>query len=118
MIVKFILVFLFSVLVPFLVLLFIWKVGKQFQFLVLKNEGRHCQWTEVFRFSDSERNPLRQQAFMLFPLMFPVILDEDNDALNKIKGRVKQIHISIYFVLIILLLTSIYASKAYPEGIF
>lgn len=58
-----------------------------------------------------------KKAFMLFPLLYSIVLDEPTIALNEMKQRVKKLNVVIYVVLIVALLVVVYASKAFPEGI-
>lgn len=58
------------------------------------------------------------EAFLALPLMFGITLDETNEEVNAIKRVIKKLHLAIYSVLIVAMLLGIYASKAYPEGLF
>ncbi len=67
-----------------------------------------------FKFSDKKERQLRVQAFLLFPMLYPVLLDDPKEELNAIKRRIKRIHIGIYFLLIILVVLAIYSEKVFP----
>ncbi len=54
------------------------------------------------------------QAFLLFPMLYPVVLDDDKEELNAIKKRIKRIHIGIYFLLILLVVFGIFSEKVFP----
>ena len=58
------------------------------------------------------------EAFMALPLLFGITLDEPNESLNEVKRVIKKLHLAIYSVLIVAMLLGVYASKAFPEGIF
>lgn len=66
-----------------------------------------------FDLSDPAERKQRWEAFMLFPLLYPVVPeDSDSEELRLIKRRVKSIHIAMYSLLILLVLVAFYSSKS------
>lgn len=53
----------------------------------------------------------------MFPMLYPVVLDDKKEELNAIKRRVKRIHFGIYFMLIILIVLAIYSEKVFPASV-
>ncbi len=93
------------------------KSGLQLQYLNLKNrKPAGSVWDFLkFSFSDKKARQLRVQAFLLFPMLYTVLLDDDKEELNTIKKKVKRIHIGVYLMLIILIVLAIYSEKVFPE---
>ncbi len=92
------------------------KSGLQLQYLNLKNrKPAGSVWDFLkFSFSDKKARQLRVQAFLLFPMLYTVLLDDDKEELNAIKKKVKRIHIGVYLMLIILIVLAIYSEKVFP----
>lgn len=99
-------------------LLFLVKSGLQLQYLQLKNrKNPGSVWDFLkFKFSDKQARQLRVQAFLLFPMLYPIELDEPSEELNDLKRRVKRIHIAIYGCLILLVILGIYSEKVFPAS--
>lgn len=120
MLLKFILVFLTLVSVAALPLLFLLKAGLQLQYQNLKNRIPVGAITDFFLF-DYKNAPARSarvDAFLLFPIFFPIDLEEGTEAENAIKRRIRSVHLLFYVLMMLLLLLSTYFSKAYPNGFF
>ena len=66
-----------------------------------------------FQWNDSRARNERWQAFLLFPMLFPLELGEEREELLEIKRSVKRIHIGIYVMLILLILMGIYSEKVF-----
>ncbi len=95
--------------------LFITKAGLQLQYLRLQKDRPKGAITDFFQFdfSDKKERALRWQAFLLFPMLYAVVLDDNREELNDIKRKIKRIHIAIYFSLIILVILAIYSEKVF-----
>jgi hypothetical protein len=93
------------------------KVGMHMQYLRLKDRKDPGSAWDFFQFTEPGLAPYRSKALWMFPLMFPVVLDETREELNHHKSRIKSINMAIYAVLMVLLLAAVYAAKAFPEGI-
>ncbi len=98
-----------------LLAIFVVKAGLQLQYLRLKNKKEKGSIFDFLQFdiSDSKQRKVRMEAFLLFPVMFAVVLDEDDEELNNIKRKVKRLHIAIYLILIILTILAIYSEKVF-----
>ncbi len=118
MVATFFILFLFIVSVGALLGLFFYKAGVQMQYLKIKNRKKPGLWTDVFQFTDKKDKEERNASFMLFPLLFPVVLDEKSEKLNKIKAKVKRIHIFMYLCIMMIFGLGAYTSVYYPEGLF
>ena len=96
------------------------KVAYQYQYLRLKNKLKRSDLFEAWSLSlKSERDKkLRNQAIMLYPMFFPIDLDDTNEDMLEIKRTLKKLHIYIYIALMMVMLIGVYTSKAYPNGIF
>lgn len=119
MLTKFVVQFIILAGIPTLILLYAVKAGLQMQYIRLERKKKPGSWKEIFKLGDRKNNDLRMEAFLKFPLMFAIVFEEgESDEMLEIKRSVKRIHILIYIALIFLILAAVYASKAYPEGIF
>ncbi len=96
------------------------KIAYQYQYLRLKAGLKKPDLFEAWSLSlkDKRDKKLRNQAIMLYPMFFPIILDEKKEALNNIKRNIKKLHIIIYVLLMVIILVGVYASKTYPNGMF
>jgi len=96
------------------------KIAYQYQFLHLKNGRKKPDLFEALSLTlkDPKSRKLRNQAIMLYPMFFPIILDEKKEELNDIKRSIKKLHIIIYVLLMVIILVGVYASKVYPNGMF
>lgn len=119
MTVQFLFILITVLLLLAVLLLLVMKSGSQLQYLNLKNrKPAGSVWDYLkFSFSDKKARQLRIQAFLLFPMLYPVVLDDKKEELNAIKRRVKRIHIGIYFMLIILIVLAIYSEKVFPAAV-
>jgi len=101
-----------------ILLLFTIKAGFQLQYLRLKARKKEGSVWDVLKFTSGTpvEKKLRWEAFLLFPLLFPIVLDENKKELNDIKRRIKRIHIGIYVTLIALIILAIYSEKIFPAG--
>lgn len=119
MLFQIIFVFLVLALLFLILLLFTIKAGFQLQYLRLKSRKKEGKVWDILKFngSDAPTKKLRFEAFMLFPMLYPIVLDEKKDELNAIKRRVKRIHIGIYMILIALIILAIYSEKVFPATV-
>jgi hypothetical protein len=114
---QFFLLFLLSGGLLLLVVLYGIKMGTHMQYLRLKDRKDPGTAWDFFQFTEPGLSAYRKSALWIFPLLFPVELDETREELNQQKQRIKNINIAIYAVLMVLLLAAVYAAKAFPEGI-
>lgn len=97
--------------------IFIFKAGLQLQYLRIKNKKDKGSTSDIIQFdySDKKERKERWDAFMLFPLMYTVIFEEnERKELLAIKKRVKKIHITIYSLLIVVIVLAVYSEKVFP----
>lgn len=120
MIIKITIVILSILSLAGLVLLYGKKIVIQYQYLRLKNRLKPSAAWDVFAFKmkTEKESQLRNQAWMLYPLMFPVEMETEKEDLENLKGKVKKIHIALYVLLMVVILLGVYTSKAYPNGMF
>ncbi len=116
MLLKFIFIFLTTFLLFAILGLFVVKAGLQLQYLNLKKKKKKGQVYDILQFdwSNSQERQKRWEAFLLFPLLFAITLDDSKEELNQIKLKVKRIHIAIYIILMILVVLAIYSQKVFP----
>jgi hypothetical protein len=100
-------------------LLFVVKSGLQLQYLNIKNRKKPGAVWDIIKFSFSDKKARQQRidAFLLFPMLYPVVLDDSNAQMLSIKKRVKKIHIGIYFSLILLVVLAVYSEKVFPATV-
>ena len=115
---KFILLFVLTAGILCLLVLYGFKAGLHMQYLKLKARKDPGSPWDFFALGEPGLAAYRKEALLLFPLLFPVELNETREELNEQKRRIKNVNIALYLLLIILLLAAIYAAKAYPEGLF
>lgn len=118
---KIILLFLFIVSIAALVVLYAYKLALHFQFLRLRDKRQVGELSDFFyrHFINKKDAERWKQAWMLYPLMFPVIMEEDDkQEVVQMKQRIKRMNVKIYMVLIVAMLVVVYAAKAFPEGLF
>ena len=117
---KVIIIFLFVVSVMGILALYALKVSYHFVFLRLRAKKKPGTTSDFFsrNFINKDDAQYWKDAFLLFPLLYAIVFDEPTEALNDIKRKVKRLHIAIYALLMVALLTVVYAAKAFPEGVF
>ncbi len=100
------------------ILLFTIKAGLQLQYLRLSKSRKAGKIIDIVRFdvTDAEARAERWQAFLLFPMLYPLPLDKDQGEKLAIKKRVKRIHIFIYLVLIAIIVMAIYSEKVFTPA--
>jgi hypothetical protein len=93
--------------------LFVRKSGLQLQYLRMKKGQKAGRIQDFLQFdwSDAEERTLRLKAFLLFPMLYPIDLDEEREELNLLKSKVKRTHIGIYLALIAFILLGIFSEK-------
>ncbi len=93
------------------------KAALQMQYLRLKKKQKALPLSAFyrFRFSDKKARQERLEAFLLFPLMYPVVMDDSKEELLALKKRIKAIHIVIYFILVVLIILGIYSEKVFAK---
>lgn len=92
------------------------KAGLQLMYL-RKKKGRSPGsirdfWK--FNYSDPKARKIRWEAFMLFPMLYPVAMDDKDETLKAYKLKVKRLHIGIYLMLIFLVVLIIMSEKVFP----
>lgn len=92
-----------------LLLLFLRKSGLQMQYLRRQAGQQEGELKDFlfFDWQDAEERALRWKAFLLFPMLYPISLDDEQAALNELKASIKRTHIGIYFCLIIFIVLGI-----------
>ncbi len=115
MLLQFVFIFLAVVIMLAILVLFVVKAGMQLQYLRIKQKKKKGNISDFIQFdyTDSKERALRWEAFLLFPLMYAIVLDEDHEELNALKQAVKRIHIAIYILLIVLIIMGIYSEKVF-----
>ncbi len=116
---KIIIIFLFIVSLVAIVILYAYKLALHFMYLRLHDKKKPGSTTDFFYrvFTDKKDAQRWKEAWMLFPLMFPIVLDDEREELNAIKRQVKRLNVAIYAVLIVALLVVFTAAQFFPEGI-
>lgn len=116
MLFQIIFVLLVLALLLLILLLFTIKAGFQLQYLRLKAKKKEGTVWDILKFKGKEApdKKLRLEAFLLFPMFYPIILDEQKEELNAIKRRIKRIHIGVYVILIALIILAVYSEKIFP----
>lgn len=99
--------------------LFLRKAGLQLQYLrrktKLKSSGRISDFWR-FDWSNPQERRDRWEAFLLFPMLYAVVLDDQDEKLNDLKREVKRTHILIYLMLVILVILGIYSERFLPAA--
>lgn len=118
MFLQFIFIFLVSLILIAMVVLMVVKAGLQLQYMRISKGRPAGEISDFVQFDYSSRaeRSERWQAFLLFPLMYAVVLDDEKQELLAIKRRVKRIHIAIYSLLIILIILGVYSEKIFPQN--
>lgn len=117
---QFIVLFLFSISIMAMLVLYSIKLAHHFKYLRVKDKKKNGQFSDFYyrNFIDKKDSQRWKDAWLLFPLMYGIEVDDESDALNAIKKQIKKVNLAIYGVLIVALLVTVYAAKAFPEGIF
>jgi hypothetical protein len=120
MIAQFLVIFLFILSVGALFALYAIKIAQHFRFLRLKDGKKPGTIGDFFtrNFKDKKDAERWKQSFLMFPLLFAIVLDEPREELNVLKAQIKKLNVSIYAVLALAMLVVVYASKAFPQGVF
>lgn len=66
-----------------------------------------------FSWSNEKERVERWRAFLMFPMLYAIPLDDEKEELIRIKREIKRIHILIYLVLIVLIILGIYSEKVF-----
>lgn len=117
MLVQFAYVFSVVILMLSMLGLFIIKAGVQLQYLRIKGKKDRGSITDIIQFdySSAKERKERLSAFLLFPLMYAIIYEEDeSEELISLKRKVKRIHIGIYLILMLVVVIGIYSEKVFP----
>lgn len=114
-------VYVFSVVILLLAILgiFLYKAGLQLQYLRIQNKKDKGSASDIIQFdySDKKERKERWEAFLLFPLMYTMIFEEnEKKELTAIKRRIKKIHITIYSFLIVVVVLAVYSEKVFPAA--
>lgn len=110
----YILFYSFSFILLLLILgLFARKAGLQLQYLRIRRSQHPGKISDFWKFgwSDSQMRRLRWEAFLLFPMLYGVPMDEDNERLIQIKRKIKRTHILIYLAVIVLIVLGIFSDR-------
>ena len=102
-----------------MVALFIVKAGMQLRYLRIKARKKPGALSDIIQFdySSVKERKERWEAFLLFPLMYPIEIEEnEKEELRTIKRKVKRIHIAIYAILILVIILGVYSEKVFPAA--
>jgi hypothetical protein len=119
MLIQFVYVFVVVALMLVMLGLFVYKAGLQLQYLRLQSKKPAGSVSDIIQFdySNASERKSRLQAFLLFPLMYPIDIEEDEaEELKKLKLRIKKIHIGIYSLLILVIILAVYSEKVFPQS--
>lgn len=102
--------------IAFIAGLFYLKMGLQMQYLQIKQKKKAEALSKFlfFDWKDEKKRSLRWEAFLLFPMLYPIVLDDEEQELLDIKKSIKRSHIGIYLGIIIFIILSIYSEKVFP----
>lgn len=114
--------YVFSVVIIMLAILgiFLYKAGLQLQYLRIQRKVAKGSASDIIQFdySDKKERKERLEAFLLFPLMYGIVFEEnEKEELMAIKKRVKKIHITIYSLLIVVIVLAVYSEKVFPAAV-
>jgi len=116
---KIIIIFLFIISVAAILVLYAYKLAFHFMYTRLKDRKKAGSTADFFyrNFNDTKDSDRWKQAWMLFPLLFPVVFDDERLDLNDVKYKIKKLNMAIYAGLSLALIVVFYAAQAFPEGI-
>lgn len=100
-----------------LLLLFYRKMALQMQYLEIESGKKPSPLKEYlfFDWGDAKARALRAEAFLLFPMLFALQIEEDEkEALKDIKYKIKRSHVGIYFCLIVFITLGILSERIIP----
>lgn len=117
---KFLVLFGFVVALLALLVLYALKVAHNFVYLRLRDKKQSGRFADFFNRNFSQKGDEKRwnEAFLALPLFYAISFEDESKGAHAILATIKKIHLAIYSVLIFALLLSVYASKAYPEGVF
>jgi hypothetical protein len=100
---------LLTVLFLFLILLvFLRKLSLSFLYLTLKETGKECNPFRFFSNSlNAKEKERRNQALLLFPLLYGVPKEEESTELDRIKDSIRRMHFLLYFLLFLVVLVGL-----------
>lgn len=113
--------FLFILAIIILLGLYLYKTSAHFRYLRIKAGKSPGSWADFIKRNFIFKNDDQRwkEAWLIFPLLFGVeVEDTDKPAEIDVKSVIRQANILIYLALIVAMILVVYASKAYPEGIF
>ena len=107
-------IFLVALMV-FILAVYSFKWAIHFQYLRAKNKKKPGHWSDYYKrnYIHKKDDLWWRESIMLFPLLYPVELT-GNETEDFWLQKIKRTNLSIYFILIVLLLSGIYFSKL-PE---
>ncbi len=117
---KFFILALFFLSLGGLIILYARKLALHFQYLRVKDGRKAGELSDFFyrHFTDKKDPERWKNAWMIYPLLFPVDLEDEKGDRLVIKKKIKQANVLVYVVLIVALRDVVYAAKAFPEGLF
>lgn len=97
---------LLTVLVLALISLAFWrKVSLQFEYLYRKKFRKAPESNNwIKKFDDPKVKEIRNQALLIFPLLFGVDREDEGEELNQLKNRIRSLHLMIYLLLMAVVL--------------
>ncbi|WP_421754028.1 hypothetical protein [Croceimicrobium sp.] len=100
-----------------LLFLFHRKMALQMQYLQIKAGKKAAPLKSflLFDWKDNQARNLRAEAFLLFPMLYAVPIEENEKGeLLEIKQKIKRSHVGIYFCLILFIVLGILSEKVIP----
>ncbi|GGH76142.1 MAG: hypothetical protein EP346_11480 [Bacteroidetes bacterium] len=99
--------FLFIVAVLAILAVYAYKVGLHLQLIQIEKHMEPGRIMDIvfFDFKNADERKLRVEAFLRYPLMFPVVIEEDdNDEVVQLKKKIKNSNYGLYLLLIALII--------------
>lgn len=109
MLTQFASLFFFIIAVFAILVVYTFKTALQLQLLKIERHQPPGRTVDLFFFDFGNRaeRSIRMDAFLKYPLMFPVVIEEDdNDEVVVLKKKIKTVNYGLYFLLIVLIITN------------
>lgn len=105
--------FFFIVAVLAIFAVYAYKVGLHLQLIHIEKHMEPGRIMDIFffDFKNAEERSLRVEAFLRYPLMFPVVIEEDdNDEVVELKKKIKNSNYGLYVLLMALIILNVMQS--------
>lgn len=106
---QFFALFAFIVTVIVILAVYAFKVGLHLQLIQIEKKKKPGRVVDLFffDFADAKARKERMDAFMRYPLMFPVVIEEDDkEAVVELKNKIKRTNLSLYILLMLLIIVN------------